>query len=81
MTHIKNSPPEESAWDSFFLNAETVSDDFMSEAERLDDQELRQLMQQRLEASKNVRESRIRYRLIPFAKKPNLLRLGFIKKF
>ncbi|MBN2979614.1 hypothetical protein [Pseudomonas lactucae] len=80
MTQTKSSAPAENPWDSYFLNGESVSDDFMSEDDRLDDLELRQVIQQRLKAIENARESRIRYRLIPFAEKPNLLRVGFIKK-
>lgn len=80
MTQTKNSTPAENPWDSYFLNGESVSDDFMSEDDRLDDLELRQVIQQRLKAIKNALKSRIRYRLVPFAEKPNFLRVGFIKR-
>ncbi|NMZ91584.1 hypothetical protein HBR95_08700 [Pseudomonas panacis] len=81
MTQTKNSAPVEDPWDSYFLNGESVSDDFMSEDDRLDDVELRQEIQQRLKAIKNAHESLIRYRMVPFAEMPNLLRVGFIKKY
>lgn len=54
MTQTKNSPPAENPWDSYFLNGESVSDDFMSEDERLDDLELRQVIQKRLKAIKTL---------------------------
>ena len=80
MTQTKNSAPTENPWDSYFLSGESGSDDFMSEDDRLDDLELRQAIQQRLKAIKNAHECRVRYRLVPFAEKPNFLRVGFIKE-
>ena len=51
MTQTKNSPPARSAWDSYFLHGESVSDDFMSEDDRLEVLELNQIVQERLDAS------------------------------
>ncbi|NWA69458.1 hypothetical protein [Pseudomonas reactans] len=51
MTQTKNSPSARSAWDSYFLHGESVSDDFMSEDDRLEVLELNQIVQERLDAS------------------------------
>ncbi|SET94041.1 hypothetical protein SAMN03159512_04249 [Pseudomonas sp. NFR09] len=51
MTQTKNSPPAESTWDSYFLHGESVSDDFMSEDNRLEVLKLNQIVQERLDVS------------------------------
>ncbi|KAB0521840.1 MULTISPECIES: hypothetical protein [Pseudomonas] len=51
MTQTKNSPPAESTWDSYFLHGESVSDDFMSEDDRLEVLKLNQIVQERLDVS------------------------------
>jgi len=51
MTQTKNSPPAESTWDSYFLHGESVSDDFMSEDDRLEVLKLSQIVQERLDVS------------------------------